>query len=216
MNRQRTTWSIAFCMIAGVTLASIPFTATAHGQEEKNIEAEYTVTAATEIEFDSGVGTITFERTEGDVMHVAIRAYKDDDTFFNKDGHVEDAELEAKQSGNRITLSVPKQDGIQIDWVIKLPKVARVDTDLGVGVIEGELWTTNLQFDLGVGEVNLDLYGDYSSVKTDVGVGDSTIKGKGNIENNRFLMTANSRAYSTGESRINIDNGVGEVTVHMH
>src|SRR5690606_29226903 len=165
---------------------------------EKHITAEYTVTNATEVSFDSGVGTIIFERTEGNVMEVSIRAYNDDDTVFDNEGNVEDAELIAEQAGDQLTLRVPKQDGIQLDWVVKLPKVSRVETDLGVGEISGHLWTTNINIDLGVGEVDLDIYGDYKTIKTDVGVGDSTISGLGNIENNRFLMTANSRANSDG------------------
>lgn len=215
MNRQRTTWSIALGMIAGITVISLPFTASAQ-QHEKHIAAEYTVTNATEVSFDSGVGTITFERTEGDVMEVSIRAYKNDDTVFDKEGNVEDAELIAEQAGDQLTLRVPKQDGIQLDWVVKLPKVSRVETDLGVGEISGNLWTTNINIDLGVGEVDLDIYGDYKTIKTDVGVGDSTIRGLGNIENNRFLMTANSRANSDGKHRVSVDAGVGDVNITVH
>ncbi|PHR63823.1 hypothetical protein LG272_08905 [Pseudidiomarina marina] len=215
MNRQRTTWSIALGMIAGITVISLPFTANAQ-QHEKHINAEYSVSAETELSFDSGVGTITFERTEGDVMEVSIRAYKDDDTVFNKDGNVEDAELVAEQAGNQLTLRVSNQDGIQLDWVIKLPRVNRVETDLGVGEINGDLWTTDIQIDLGVGEVDLDIYGDYKTIKTDVGVGDSTIKGLGNIENNRFLMTANSRANSSGKHRVSVDTGVGDIDITVH
>jgi hypothetical protein len=215
MNRQRTTWSIALGMIAGITVISLPFTASAQ-QHEKHMNAEYSVTSATELNFDSGVGTIKFERSEGDVMEVSVRAYKDDDTVFDKDGNVEDAELVAEQSGDQLTLRVPNQDGIQLDWVIKMPKVSRVETDLGVGEISGDLWTTNIQIDLGVGEVDLDIYGDYKTIKTDVGVGDSSIKGMGNIENNRFLMTANSRATSSGTHRVSVDAGVGDINIHVH
>lgn len=212
MNRQRTTWNVAFFMIAGVTLGSLSFHANAQTQE-KVMNAEYTVTAATELSFDSGVGTISFERAEGDVMAVSVRAYKDDDAFFDKNGRVEDAELVAEQKGDRLILRVPEQDGIQLDWVIKLPQVASVDTDLGVGTIKGELWMSDISMDLGVGDIDLDLHGDYRSIKIDVGVGDSSIHGIGQIENNRFLMTANSRASSNGNARVSIDNGVGDIDI---
>lgn len=214
MNRQRTIWGVAFSMVAGVTLISLPFTADA-AEQEKVMRAEYTVSKATEVEFDSGVGEITFERIEGSVMQVSVRAYKDNDTVFDKDGNVESAELTARQSGDRLILEVAEQDGIQLDWVIKLPHLASVEADLGVGEISGELWASDINIDIGVGEVDLDIFGDYASIKTDVGVGDSKIRGIGNIENNRFLMTANSRATSNGEARISIDAGVGDVTIRI-
>ena len=214
MNRQRTVWSVAFSMVAGVTLASLPFTADA-AEQEKVMQAEYTVSHATEVEFDSGVGEIRFERTEGNVMQVSVRAYKDDDAVFDKKGNVEAAELHARQQGDRLIFEVIEQDGIQLDWVIKVPQIASIETDLGVGEISGELWASDMNIDIGVGEVDLDIYGDYASIKTDVGVGDSHIRGEGNIENNRFLMTANSRANANGQAKISIDAGVGDVTIRI-
>lgn len=214
MNRQRTIWSVAFSMVAGVTLMSLPFTADA-AEQEKIMNAEYTVSTTTEVEFDSGVGQITFERTEGNVMLVSVRAYKDNDAVFDKDGNVEAAQLSARQSGDRLILEVKEQDGIQLDWVIKLPQVASIETDLGVGEISGELWVSDINIDIGVGEVDLDIFGDYASIKSDVGVGDSKIRGIGQIENNRFLMTANSRASSNGDAKISIDAGVGDVNIRI-
>lgn len=214
MNRQRTVWSVALSMVAGVTLASLPFVADAASQE-KHLEAEYSVNANTQVEFDSGVGSIKFERAEGDVLQVRIRAYKDDDAFFDKKGNVEDAELNVRQMGNRLILEVSGQDGIQLDWVVKVPKVARIETDLGVGEISGELWVADMNIDIGVGEVDLVIHGDYATIKTDVGVGDSKIRGPGSIENNRFLMTANSRATSAGTARISVDAGVGDINLNI-
>src|SRR5690554_620298 len=147
MNRQRTVWSVALSMVAGVTLASLPFVADA-AQQEKHINAEYTVHAGTEVEFDSGVGSIQFERADGDVLQVSIRAYKDDDAIFDKKGNVDDAELNVRQMGNRLILEVANQDGIQLDWVVKLPQVASIETDLGVGEISGELWVSNMNIDI--------------------------------------------------------------------
>lgn len=215
MNRQRTVWGIAFGMIAGVTMAT--WSVSVEATEEKQLQAEYTVSAKTKFNLDSKVGTITFERTDGDVMLVSARAYQDDSSFFNKKGRVSDAELTARQDGNKLTLKVNNDDDVKVDWYIKLPQVNNVDVDLGVGTIDGELWSTDMSIDLGVGSIELDLYGDYRSIKTDVGVGDSTLKGAAqHIENNRFLMTASSRASSTGNAKISIDTGVGDISITMH
>lgn len=214
MNRQRTTWGIALSMIAGVTLASMPYTVAAT-EQEKHFSAEYSATAETQLELDSGVGSIEFQRTDDATIRVKLKAYKNGDGVFNKDGNVADAELVAEQSGDRLLLKVPKQDGIQLDWVISLPQISSVDADLGVGEIKGDLWASDINIDMGVGDIDLVIYGDYRSIKTDVGVGDSAIRGKGHIENNRFLMTANSKAESNGNARINIDNGVGDIDIQI-
>lgn len=214
MNRQRTIWSVAFSMIAGVTLASLPFTASA-SEPEKMMQAEYSVSTTTELEFESGVGEIKFERAEGDVMEVSVRAYKASDAVFDKEGNIDAAELTSRQVGDRLILTVAEQDGLQLDWVIKLPKIASIETELGVGEVSGDVWASDMNIDVGVGEVDIEVYGDYASIKTDVGVGDSSIRGPGDIENNRFLMTANSRAKSHGDARISIDAGVGDVTIRI-
>lgn len=211
MNRQRTVWGTACGMIAGVTMAT--WSLSADATEEKHLQADYTASTATELILDVKVGTIYFERTQGDVISVNVRAYQDDSSFFKKKGRVSDAELVAHQNGNELKLKIKNDDDIKVDWYIKVPQIQSLVTDLGVGSIDGELWTSSMVIDVGVGAVNLELFGDYGTIKTDVGVGDSKIKGTGQIENNRFLMTAKSRASSTGAALISISTGVGDINL---
>lgn len=214
MKKQQVVWNFATGLIALVTLASMPFQAAATTEQQKTMSAEYQVTSSTKLSLDSGVGEIKFIATSGDTLSVTLTAKADSDKMWN-DGDLEAVQLTAKQDGDRLVLSVPEQDNVKLDWVIQLPKIASVDADLGVGTIGGEMWTTDINLDVGVGEVDLELRGDLAIITSDIGIGDSQVKGVAEVENNRFLMTASSKGRGAGTAVVSINLGVGDSNVKV-
>ncbi|PTB85473.1 hypothetical protein C9988_01045 [Pseudidiomarina aestuarii] len=213
MNKQQIVWGFAFTLISSITLASLPNAIAS--EREKQLSGSYEVTAATELKVESGVGTIEFKYHDKNTVEVEIIATVDEDDRWNN-GDLSKAELVATQSGDRLRLEVPEQDDIQLDWVITMPAIAEIDADLGVGEVIGTFAAADFNLDLGVGDVDLDIDGAVATVKVDVGVGDSSVRGDVNTSTDRFLVTSSTKATGSGEARINIDVGVGDVTIYVN
>ncbi len=214
MTRQQTVWFSALFLIASVTALSLPFASTANANE-RTFNATYQVTSDTRVDLETGVGTVRFERAEGNELEVKLVAEEGDSGFFSG-GNLDAVELTAEQNGDTLRLRVPEQDDIELNWVLYLPQVAEVDLDLGVGEISGEMYAADFQVDLGVGAVDLAIYGDIADVKTDVGIGEVDIRGGDHSNNERHFISASGRASGKGEARINIDAGIGEVKITLH
>jgi len=209
---KRLIWPVALLTIITATMSSLPLRA---AEEEKILEHEFTVTPATQVSIESGVGTILFIRCEGETLQVTVTATRDNDSFW-QDGDLTDVELTGEQRGDTLSLVVSPQDNISLDWVITLPKVAALDVELGVGEIDGDVWTTNMSLELGVGDLDLNLFGgDIAQMSAEVGVGDAAIKGMRDNVHERTLMTASARASGTGQARITAEVGVGDVTLRV-
>ena len=121
----------------------------------------------------------------------------------------------AEQRGDKLRLEVPEQDDIQLDWDITLPRLAAVTTELGVGEIEGELYATDLSVQLGIGEVDLTVYGDVKSVDAEVGIGETRITGLDNSQSERAFISSNSQAQGSGNARVEIETGIGEIRIEI-
>ncbi|HET8817723.1 MAG TPA: hypothetical protein VFM61_09775 [Pseudidiomarina sp.] len=213
MNKQQIVWGFAFTLISSITLASLP--SAIASEREKQMSGSYDVSATTQLKLESGVGTIEFKYHNEDTIDVQVTATVDEDDRWNN-GDLSKAELVATQSGDRLHLEVPEQDDIQLDWVITMPTIAEVDADLGVGEVIGEFAAADFNLDLGVGDVDLTVNGAVGTVKVDVGVGDSSVRGDVNTSTDRFLVTSSTKATGSGVARINIDVGVGEVTIDVN
>lgn len=214
MTRQQTVWFSALFLIASVTALSLPFASTANANE-RSFNATYKVTSATRLDLESGVGTVRFERAEGDELEIKLVAEEGDSNFFNS-GNLDAVELTAEQNGDTLRIRVPEQEDIELNWVLYLPQVAEIDLDLGVGEISGEMYAADMQVDLGIGAVDLEVYGEVADIKTDVGIGEVKIRGAEQSNSERHFISASGRASGNGDARINIDAGIGEVTVTLH
>ncbi|KFZ31669.1 hypothetical protein IDSA_02985 [Pseudidiomarina salinarum] len=213
MSRQQFVWTTALLLIGSVTLASLPFTASA-ADKEKRVEATYEVNSDTNLYIESGVGTIHFHRHDSNEVIVKLRATADDDNFW-KNGSLDKVELVAEQRGDKLRLEVPEQDDIELDWDITLPRLATVKAELGVGEIKGELYAADLSMQLGIGEVDLTIFGDVKSVDAEVGIGETRITGLDNSQSERAFISSNSQGQGSGSARVEIETGIGEIRIEI-
>lgn len=213
MTRQQTVWFSALFLIASVTALSLPLASVANAHE-RTIEASYSVNEATELSIESGVGTVTFERANGSTLEIELHIEESDASFFDEP-NLDAVELVAEQNGDRLDLRVPEQDNIKLDWTIRLPQVAAVDLDLGVGEITGSLDAADMSVDLGVGEIDLVIVGAIADVKTDVGIGEVKIIGGDSTSNERHFISASGKARGPGDARVNVDVGIGEIRIEI-
>lgn len=176
------------------------------------------MTEQTELYIDNSVGEIEFVRGDTQQMVVELTIKETDDGFFYGGGDIHAVKLVSDWSGNELSLAIKPDEDIQAHWRVTLPRVAGINVDMGVGEISGELFTTDGQFDLGVGELDLTLYGDdISRVSADAGIGETKITGfnGAEVETTRAMVSSESDASGQGRHRISIDVGVGEARVDV-
>lgn len=206
-------WPIAIGLVGLVTLSSA-----ACAKDEVTHEHQFSVSSVTELSIDNAVGEIEFVRGDGDQLLVEITIIETDDGFFYGGGDIYSVELVSDRSGDDLNLSIEPDEDVQVNWRITLPQVASLEVDMGVGEIHGEIYTTDSRFDLGVGELDLTLYGDdIARISADAGIGETSIKGFANGESSttRAIVSSESDARGQGSYRVSADVGVGEASFRV-
>ena len=206
-------WPIALGLIGLVTLSSA-----ACAKDEVVSEHQFNVSEATEISIDNAVGEIEFIRGDTDQLVIELTVKETDDGFFYGGGDIYAVNLVSDWSGDELRLSIEPDEDVQAHWRITMPKVAELTVDMGVGEISGDIFTTDSSFDLGVGEINLNVHGeDIARISIDAGIGDSKITGfsQGKNETTRAMVSSESDARGNGQYRLTADVGVGEARINV-
>ncbi len=195
--------------VFGMFLAS-----TSHAASSKRIERSFEASNLTHIDFDISVAEIDIQIYDGDTIELDIEIRADRHWWFFGRRDVDDIDLEVSQSAEYIDLRLDK-DNLEQDWRVRLPAHLAVSMELGVGELEIEGLSNELNLEVGVGAVEVivdDI--DFSSVRLVTGVGDSSLRGFGrSTENERNFVGADSTYFGDGEYRIDIDVGVGDARV---
>ncbi|MGM0480595.1 MAG: hypothetical protein ACQEQZ_01545 [Pseudomonadota bacterium] len=202
-------WPLALGLIGLATVASAAYAA-----EQAVSEYQFAVTEKTQLTLENGVGEVEFIRGDAGELRVELTVKENDGSLFSDTPDIHSVQLVKDWSGNKLRLSVSPDDDIQTHWRITLPKLAGIDVEVGVGEIHGAIETTDTRIDLGVGDVDLMLYGDdISRISADVGIGDSSVSGMNhaNIEQTRAIVSSETDARGDGQYRISADVGVGAV-----
>ncbi|EKE84895.1 hypothetical protein [Idiomarina xiamenensis] len=205
-------WSAALMVIGSVTLVSA---AVAKDNEQREISAQYEFSAGGEMIFDGSVGEVTFVYHDDDSVDIQLTAEQSDGNWFGwNDGDVEALELVVEQQGNRIDISTENDDDLELTWVISMPRLSRLKAELGVGAINGDIKMTDIDMEVGVGQIDVRLLGDdYERIMLDSGVGDTQIKGVDKMSSERAMVSSESRSEGQGKHRVKASSGVGEVIV---
>lgn len=108
--------------------------------------------------------------------------------------------------------------GLSVRVKVAVPASLPVNADLGVGELRVEGLEGNLMADIGVGEASVDLpAAAVGSVDLDVGIGDATLRADGKRRSSSGVgAKAIHWSDGKGQSRVNVDCGVGEAAVTLH
>lgn len=125
-------------------------------------------------------------------------------------------------SGDELHLRVrdwPKSNmkGLHVRARISMPRALALNAELGVGELTIKGIESDLTADLGVGEVNVTLpESAVASVSVDTGIGEASVSAGGRRYESAglFVREVNWRK-GTGRARVEVDCGVGEVTVSL-
>lgn len=204
-------WPLTLGFIGLITLSTAAFSA---NDRERTLTDSYIVSSDTEIRLDATVGTVELRVTEGEAVEIELRVESDDDGWFASGGDLSEVLIKGERSGNQLEISATPDDDMSQHWKVSVPRSRLLEVNLGVGEISGDLPFNNVKVDLGVGDVSLNLAnGEYGLVEASVGVGDTSLRNFGKTQENRMLVTSESSYRGNGSTDVQVEVGVGDVTL---
>lgn len=180
---------------------------------------EYDITGVDELRIEFSVGTFRIEPSNGQKIVVDLTIKSEDSwswlPFRRNTIDLTGMELSERRRGRELALHFDERN-VSTEWVIRVPPLAALYIEAGVGTVEGELPAMPVRVDLGVGSVALSASrGSVGPVKLGVGVGDTTIRGAAGNDSRRAMVSSESSASGDGSHRVDIEVGVGDVSLDL-
>lgn len=173
----------------------------------------------TELEFSNSVGRFEIVPVDGDEMRIVLDIEGERGGFFRRKVDVTDMDLDVKERGDTLFLSFDEKD-TKAEWLVEMPRrtsIDRTSIQMGVGEVRAEVGTTDLNVELGVGEVNIEApLASVGRVNLNVGVGDASIRGGEIINSESAFISKRIRAEGKGAYPLEVDLGVGDVSVRLN
>ena len=165
---------------------------------------------------DVRVGSIVISPSTSGDIEVELRIEESGGLgWFSSKPDIADMDLESRVRRNQLSLSLDEKD-ITTDWIIKVPPLANLEIDLGVGAVEIEDLGTAMEIDVGVGSVEIDTpLSSAGHISLSVGVGDTTVRGASEQNSRRAIVSSETDAEGNGSNDIQVDVGVGDVVVRL-
>lgn len=193
------------------TIATL-ITCSAYASDNKRIHDSFNIPTDSTIYLDVSVGEIEITTHEGDELSLDVEVSEQDHHFFSS-VDVDDAELDKDISGSNVHLRV-ELDDTQQKWRLNVPKSAHLNINLGVGEIDIDDVSRNIDLELGVGEADIRLEdNNYASIELESGVGSTDIRGFKNSKNHQAMVSEDASWHGDGQYTINAEVGVGDLDV---
>ena len=199
-------------IITSLVAASI--SANLYAADEKRITETLTLTQGQNLEIDFPVGSIEVIVVDSNKLSIEIDIEGKDEGWFSNNRDVSTVELEKHVRDNRVSLEID-EDNLNQEWVVRVPKFAALDIEVGVGSIAIENLENSLEAEVGVGSVRVDAaVDDFKQIELSTGVGDTSLKGfSGEFENTRNIVSSEIRYSGDGKYSIEAEVGVGDIKV---
>ena len=179
---------------------------------EKTIDAK----SFNKLVLDVPVGEIQVKVAKGTDISLVVELEPDED-WLGRSSDLSDAQISIRDNGSTLKLKVDLEDDddVEQNWTVTLPAEMAVALNLGVGSVEIDDLVSDINVDLGVGEIDIDVDTSlFDSIKLDAGVGDTSIKGgKGRYERDQVLVTSSSQLHGEGKKELEANVGVGDIEV---
>lgn len=190
----------------------------------RSFKQQIPVGDASEIALDFPVGEVTVEAWDNPRVNLDVKIACNKKTRRSRCEEAAKAlRLVYNTSGDRLRVEVknwPKFSGgkgLHVIAKVNVPRNLPLWTDLGVGELNVEGTAGDLTVDLGVGEVNMTLPKDaIRSVDLDTGIGEANLSAGGRYYESAGLMARQlTWNKGTGNARVKVDCGVGEIGVSL-
>lgn len=201
-------------MSAGVTLMMVLVT-TARAENEVTRKHTFDLEGIEEVEFSNSVGRIEIVPVDGSEMRITLDIEAKERGFFRRSVDVDDMDLEVRERRDSLYLSFDEEH-VSAEWVVEMPNVDYTSVSMGVGEVRLELVNTELSVELGVGDVNIEAPArNVGRISLSVGVGDASVRGADIINSESAFISKRIRAEGQGGKAIDVDLGVGDVSVRL-
>ncbi|WP_105173227.1 hypothetical protein [Pseudoalteromonas sp. T1lg24] len=197
-----------------MTLIAASISTNLYAGDEKRITETLTLNQGQNLEIDFPVGSIEIITVDSNELSIEIEIEGKDEGWFSKNRDVSNVELSKRVRDNRISLEIDEENLSQ-EWVVKVPRHAAIDIEIGVGSIDVEKLENSLEAEVGVGSIRVDtVLDDFKRIELSTGVGDTSIKGfSGDLESTRNIVSSETRYSGAGEHSIEAEVGVGDIKV---
>lgn len=202
-------------MQCATILASLLLSGALFADSSKTISRTIDASLAASVEIEAGIAEMDIEFYDGEQIELEIEVEAERRWFSWRRGSVDHVELEVHDGQENIYLAI-LDDKVQQHWRVRMPAKLAVVIDVGIGDIELDDFSNNLEMEVGVGSVLVDIKDtDYAMIRASAGVGDSSIQGFGRdgVDNERSFVSADSYYHGDGEYEINVEVGVGDAVV---
>ena len=194
---------------------SLLFSASLSAESYKKISRTIDAATLRSVEIEVAIAEMEIEFYDGDEIELEIELEADGHWMRWRRGDVDDIDLELRTTGDRAYLGIANQK-VQQHWRVKMPSKLAIAIDVGVGDIELDDFSNNLNMEVGVGSVRVDIDDtDYAVIRASAGVGDTSISGFSGkrVDNERTFMSSESYHHGDGKLEIDIEVGVGDVQI---
>lgn len=162
------------------------------------------------------VGEINVKASKGSDISLVVELQPDED-WLGRSSDLSDAQISVRDNGSTLKLKVDLEDDDDVEqtWTVTMPAEMAASFNLGVGSVEIDDLVSDINVDVGVGEVDISVNTSlYDSIKLDAGVGDTSIKGgKGRYQRDQILVTSSSQLDGEGKNELDANVGVGDIEV---
>lgn len=187
----------------------------ADGEDHVVREYSFPLTDIEEIEIHASVGQMRIMPSEGNEIRLVLEIESNDNGWFDRSRDVSDVELESDVRGKRLVLR-QTEDETTTEWTVQMPAVARTSIEMGVGEIDAQFGPTELDIDMGVGDVEVSLpESSTGEIDLATGVGEVKLRGAHDVENDRAFVSHDVHGSGDGDMDARIDVGVGEVRLEL-
>lgn len=212
ITMQKMSW-IIIAFVASLSMLTLSTAVSASDEVERYHEVS--VADVNHVVLKNGVGSIYVEQGEGSelTIHAIFEGKRSGIMRRTKD--VSDMDVAINERNGVLTISF-SENNVEATWHVTLPTVAKLDVDLGVGLVDVKVGATAVNIDLGVGDAKVEgLLSEAGALSADVGVGSASIRGANDVKTQRAIVAETANGRGDGEYPISIDIGVGDAGIRL-
>lgn len=201
-------------MSVGVLLMTVLVTS-AHADDRVVRNHTIELDGIHEVEINNSVGKVDIIQGDFETLRVVLDIEGERKGFFRRQVDVDDMDLDIKKRGDTLFLDFDEDDA-KAEWTVEMPALERTIIQMGVGEIRLDVGATDLDVELGVGEVSVTApENSVGRINLNVGVGDASVRGADILDRQSAFISKRIRAQGEGSHDLEIDLGVGDIDVRL-
>lgn len=206
-------------LVSAALLGSLPAAA---DEVVRTLDRQLSAAGVSGIHLDFPVGTVRVDAGIGRQVRVQVRLECDSRSQTRCVDAAQGVEIISSTSSDRLHVGLkgwPKSGnrGLEARFIVTVPRDLPLKAELGVGEMRITGLESDLDADIGVGEINVRMPGSaVASVSVDTGIGEATLFSQGHRWESSGLFTHELDWHEgRGRAAVNVDCGVGEAQVRL-